>query len=276
MSTVVVTGASGFIGSALLPRLKSAGLAVMGVTRGEGTGHRRVGDYADAPLGDVLIHLGQDSERSRVNADGLVGEKAAQRTITRLSKKGFRKIVYASSAVLYGDRQDTAHPETDPIAVVDSYTRIKALSEEEVLAAGGVVARLSNLYGPGMAKGNVFSRILEQVPGRDEVTVLTARPVRDFVWVNDAADAILRLVLSPHAGIFNIGTGVGTSVHDLARLVLTVAGESERSVRSSESSSEPSCLVLDIGRIRQVTGWRPLTMLSDGVDQLLRTKRTAK
>ena len=273
MSTVVVTGVTGFLGTALLPKLVEAGLAPVGVTRRPGSGHWTVASYADAPPGDILVHLAEDSDRARVNAAGRAAEHVAEETIVALRAKGFRKMVYASSAVLYGDQHEAAHPETDPIAVVDAYTQIKSFSEREVLAGGGTVARIANLYGPGMAGGNVLSKILGQVPGRDEVAVFTTRPVRDFVWVDDVADAIVRLVLSPTAGIFNVGTGVGTSVRDLACTVLAAAGESGRSIRSSGPPGAPSSLVLDIGRISRDTGWRPATLLSDGIRHLLELKK---
>lgn len=273
---IVITGATGFLGSALLHRLAVAGVEVVGVTRKQGTHYHQVSDYSETPAGDVLVHLAEDCDRLRVNAAGSVREQEMQATMGFLMRRGYRKLVYASSSVLYGDRHATPRKTDDAIEVVDSYTRIKSASESMVLASEGIVARISNVYGPDMAKGNVLSKILGQIPGTGSVVVGDSAPVRDFLWIDDAADALARLAMGSTRGIFNIGTGVGSSIGEVASLALAVAGEPGREIISSHPSFRFSSLVLDISETTRCLGWNPATSLKDGVSNMLlkKNKRT--
>lgn len=266
---IVITGASGFLGSALIRKLAREEVEIVGVTRKFGTRHYQVSDYSEAPVGDILVHLAEDSDRARANATGAVGEKAMQATIAKLLEKGYAKTIYASSAVLYGDRHTTARQVGDPIESVDSYTRIKSASETAVLAVNGAVARIANLYGPHMAKGNVLNRILSQIPGTGDVVVYDTSPVRDFIWVDDAAAALTALITGPVRGVLNIGSGIGVSIREVARSALEWTNQRERAITSSHPSSRLSHLVLDISETTKRTGWKPMITLHQGVGNLL-------
>ena len=71
--------------------------------------------------------------------------------------------------------------------------------------------RPANIYGPGMSKNNVLSTILQQIPGMGKLEVMDTNPVRDFIWVEDAAEGIVALALSifkdgNKCALFNLGT----------------------------------------------------------------------
>jgi len=273
---IVVTGASGFLGSALIRKLAKEKVEIVGVTRKSGTPYYQVSDYSEAPDGDVLVHLAEDSDRTQTNATGPAGEKAMQVTITKLLQKGYSKTVYASTAVLYGDSHLTARQVGDTLKVVDSYTRIKFASESAVLTAGGVSARIANLYGPHMAKGNVLNRILSQVPGAGDVVVQDSSPVRDFIWVDDAAAALTILITGPVRGLLNIGSGIGVSILRVARTALEWANQGERAITSSHPSSRVSHLVLDITETTKRTAWKPTTTIHQGIGNLLGIRSTQR
>ena len=98
--------------------------------------------------------------------------------------------------MLYGDTDIYAHRPNDPIQSNDAYTRVKRQSEMAVLKLPtGIVVRPANIYGPGMSKNNVMSAILQQIPGIGKLEV-RIQPVRDFIWVEDAAEGIVALALS--------------------------------------------------------------------------------
>lgn len=266
---VVVSGASGFVGQALLRRLADADADVVGVSRRRsGAGWLRVSDLAEVPAGDVLVHLAEDPVRARANEGGDAYHDAALDRFARLIGKGYARVVYASSAVLYGAMNEFPCSVESPVHVVDTYTGVKRASEVATLAAGGVVARLSNLYGPGMSDGNVLSTVLDQVPGRGEVVVNDDSPIRDFLWIDDAADAMAQLVLRGESGIYNVGSGVGTSIRELAGTVLELAGESHRPIVARRRGFA-SQLVLDVSRTTDAVGWRSTTPLREGLRRLL-------
>lgn len=267
---VVVTGARGFLGSAVVAWLRNAGVNVVTVSRSVAGADVQVADYRDAPKGDVLIHLAEDNDIARVNerGDGYVEDMLA--TLAHLLGLGYRRVLYASSAVLYGDFDTKAHSEEDPIRIHNAYTRLKQASEAMTLAGGVHAAvRLSNLYGPGMSPGNVISAILDQVGKTGPLVVRDDTSVRDFLWVEDAASAMGRIALGKDAGLYNLGTGLGTSVRSLAESVLALTGESQRQILATARARTPSTLVVDSGKAAAVWGWRPATELASGLRRLL-------
>ncbi len=265
---VVVTGASGFLGGVVVNRLTEAGFDCLGVSRTAVSGICQVASYRDAPAGDVLIHLAETNDRSVANARGASLEADAEQTLDALLAKGYCKVIYASSAVLYGDHWTTPRKISDPVEKVDTYTRIKLASEKAVLAAGGVVVRLANLYGPGMAASNVLNHIMKQLGGASTITMHALDPVRDFLWVDDAALALSETVSRDAAGLFNVGSGQGTSIRELVALAQSVVS-SQQQVVALHKLDRLSYLVLDIAATRQALGWEPRIKLEQGVRNLL-------
>ena len=268
---VVITGASGFLGATVSRRLTAAGVDCLGVARTDAPELHRVDSYSDAPSGDCLIHCAETNDRSVANAGGDALEAETLHTLEALIAKGYRHVVYASSAVLYGDRWMTPRGVYDPVVAVDTYTRIKQRSEQLVLEHGGVVARLANLYGPGMAAGNVLSHILGQIGSGRTITMYALEPVRDFLWIEDAALAMTAMIAGETPGVFNVGSGRGTSIDELVDLVQEAA-ETRQNVVGVHALDRSSHLVLDISATTQTFGWTPQTRLEEGVRKMVNMK----
>ena len=274
---IVVTGASGFLGRVLCARLRDRGHSVIAVSRTcfippAEIIFRQVATYSDlsSPAGSVLIHLAEPRDINRMEADG---ERHVLNTI-RLSEVLLAQhagpAIYASSAAVYDDRSDRRHKPTDAVHPRTTYGRAKVECEQRFLAAGGTVARLSNLYGPGMAGNNVVSDILSQIPGTGPLRVRSVDPIRDFLWVEDAADALIRIVEGESKGIFNVASGRSVSVGELAEITLRIAGESGRPIVSLERTYPPSQIYLDLSDTTIPTGWTPETTIEQGLSKLLR------
>ncbi len=266
---VVVTGASGFLGYVISRRLTNAGVSTLRVSRQYIPGFLQVAKYADTPLGDVLIHLAEINNRSRANQLSVEYEHEASSTLHALLKKGYGKVIYASSSVIYGDGVCTPHVESEPVSAIDTYTRVKLASEQSVLTCGGVVVRLANIYGPGMAAENVLSHILGQLDQDGPITLQSTSPVRDFIWVEDAAEAFMKMATERVQGVFNVGTGIGTSIGELARMLLEEAKNPQRQVVSTQSTAKMSCIVLDITKTKQYLNWQPSVLLGEGLRRMV-------
>lgn len=267
---IVVNGASGFLGRALMRQLAGNGIDVVGVSRRAVPGLVQVAGYADAPQGDVLIHLAEVNDRSVAESSGTVYAKEALATLESLLCKGFERVIYSSSAVLYGDQHEAPRTVQDPVHIVDTYTELKYASEQAVLGNNGVVARLTNLYGPGMAEGNVLSTILKQLPLNGPIRVRDATPVRDFLWIEDAAAALSSMARGSASGIFNVGSGQGSSILDLANSALNAAGQTGRPVESEYQGPGRSRLVVDITQTLADFAWQPSTSLPQGIEKFIK------
>jgi UDP-glucose 4-epimerase len=220
------------------------------------------------------VHLAENGNRQEVELAGPSYEKDAAAVIDALVGRDYQQIVYASSGVLYGDREYSPRKPSDAIHVVDAYTRVKCRSETAVLDTGrGIVARLSNVYGPGMAIDTVMSTILRQIPGGGAVQVRDGAVVRDFLWVDDAAAALAAAAMARRWGIYNVGAGVGTSIEALAREALGLAGEDDRAVVATASAGRFSSLVLDIFETARDLRWSPAISLREGLARLMTTER---
>ena len=244
------------------------------VSRRAAPGAMQVRSYEEAPAGDVLIHLAEDNDRIRVSHAPPEYAREAGATLAALGRRGYSRVVYASSGVLYGDGHTHAHEVDDQIVVNDAYAALKRSGELAVLDwNGGVVARLSNVYGPAMAEGNVVSTILRQIPGDGPVCVTDTRPVRDFLWVGDAARGLAAMALGTAAGgLFNVATGSGVSIGALAMTALAAAGEPVRAVVGQNRGNCASTMILSPARMVDTYGWSAAVSITQGVSMLVRER----
>ena len=110
---VIVTGATGFIGTALCKRLEQdKEYSIIKITRAKNIqGYLRVNSYQDSPAGDILIHLAEDSDRARVNKVGDIYRQNTGKVIEELLRKKYNKIIYGSSSIVYGDKGTEPYSE---------------------------------------------------------------------------------------------------------------------------------------------------------------------
>jgi len=274
----IVTGASGFLGRALVSHLDARGVPVVAVARQETAYPASIravtlSSYIDVPFldGAVLIHLAEESDIGAANAGG----SAHIDTVTMLARSLFRhpwrRLVYVSSGAVYDQGGTGPKRPGDPTRTDGSpYVVGKLAVEAAVEGCGGVTARLANIYGPKMKPGTVISDIMAQIPGRQALRIRDSRPVRDFLWVGDAAAALAAVAFGIGAGTYNVGTGVGTSIGDVARHALIAANEQDRPIQEGQTDVRTTSVVLDISATTADFGWRPTIALQDGLRRMLR------
>ncbi len=277
-SNVVVTGASGFIGRSLVAYMRGNGHTVIGLTRA-GSQHKdsdgdlvAVEDYGNFSgySGAVVIHLAEPPRADRA----ALAELPAQ-LIGRIATFRPKRLVYASSALVYQNTDDCPRRETDPVGGDTAYVRDKLSGEAGVLRAGGAVARLTSLYGAGIPPGNIFADLLAQIHTAGPLQLRDLSPIRDWMAVEDAVAGLTRLALSGMTGIYNLGTGRGASVGLLARMLLDAAGQTERDVVATRSGRAGAgiSLVLNAENAAQQLGWRARISLRDGLENILAAHR---
>lgn len=256
MTEFVVTGARGFLGRTLCARLESRGAKVHRVNRGE--------PLPPLPTA-TCVHLAGSSAAADYLRPGAREEALA---LARSTLR-FKRVVFASSAQVYGDKVRAPRREDETPEPVKGYAYASTKLElERLFPAPHAIARIANLYGPGQSPENVLSHILKQLPGGGTVRMMGALDAtRDYLHVDDAAEALARLALSSESGVFNVGTGVGTSVEDLARALGRLHGVMVKT--ESPAPRAGSCVVLDPEKTAAALGWRASRTLEEGLKTLL-------
>jgi len=276
---VVVTGASGFIGSNILQLAQDyPDHDFIPLSRKKLPNHFFVENYTLSPKADVLIYLSQENKKDITSDDTQRYLKDNINILQKIIRNNYKKFIYISSSSLYGDANNFKNKTESPLIVDNLYAELKFNSEKIVLEhPSGIVVRLSNVYGRGMSKFNVVSKIINQIPGDDNLTILTSEPIRDFVWITDVTKGIMELADTgldkfSKRRVFNISTGVGTSIGEMANLALKIAGESNRKVVSDKTLSRISKNVVDYSVINGLTGWKPTMTLESGLTNLIDSK----
>ena len=267
MMQFVVTGASGFIGSALTSELLQQGHSVVKESRSRlpERDYRRMSEVPGA----TLIHLAEPRDLAVAVAAGEDHFRDVTGVCSALVRLPWKHVIYVSSAVVYGYSSDIPHKPSGEVSTDHIYCRTKFACERMVLEVGGTVIRLANVYGPGMAANNVVSDILKQIPGRGPLTLRGITPVRDFLWIQDVAAGLARAAAIKPSGILNMGSGVSVAVGQLAALALRLAGEGHRPVVANQAQMAPSQIFLDISKTVDALQWVPNVSLEVGLRTLL-------
>lgn len=264
--TVVVTGASGFLGRALVAELVRAGVSTIAVSRRgaviPGATCMSVHDYGETPCptGAALVHLAEEAVISTAAAQGEAHVAHVRERAGALAAMGFSRIVYASSAEVHRAGPDAGDP----------YVRGKRAAEAAIAEAGGVILRLANVYGPGMKPNTLISDILRQIPGEGPLYLRNTAPRRDLLWIDDAAAGLAAAALGRSIGLFDLGSGDTVAVIDIARMALAAAGEAARPVLSLNPPTADDDVFLEIAPMERHFGWRPQVPLAAGMARLVR------
>ena len=181
------------------------------------------------------------------------------------------KLIYASSVAIYGDLSKIPHSPSEKSNTINTYSKSKFECEKLVLQAGGVVARLSNIYGPGMSKKNIISDILKQikVKGINSINIIDGSPIRDMIHISDVTSCLLSMTKIQKKGIYNIATGTSISMKDLALMILKVANFEEYKLVELKHNKTTSCISLDISNTKKTFAWSPSMSLQDGLKELV-------
>jgi nucleoside-diphosphate-sugar epimerase len=132
-----------------------------------------------------------------------------------------------------------------------------------------MVARLGNVYGHGAAKDSVAAIILRQVLDGGPIVLNSLSPVRDFIYRDDVVSGLIALAtLTSVDGhqVFNLSSGVPTSIRDVAETAAAVAGVRQEPIeRFPDTSAGQDRVVLAIDRLRKATSWTPSFSLETGL-----------
>jgi UDP-glucose 4-epimerase len=272
--SILVTGATGFIGRAVLRVLRARGLdhAVF-----EGDVRDR-GDFLDAPACDALIHLaGLTRTDGSYEAQRRLMDVNVTGTLHALdhARRHGAHFVFAGSCN-YGRARVIPIPESEPTTAANPYALSKSVCEQAIGAwtrhfglASATVLRIFNPYGPSQPAGFLVADLVDKIRA-GAVAVYNRAAVRDFIFVDDLAELIVRAALAPAPGVavVNAGTGRGHSVGEVVDTMLDLLGLDLPVHDQGRPEVIPES-VADVRTAAALFGWRAETGLRPGLARVL-------
>lgn len=279
---VLLTGATGFVGRHTLAELLARGHRVETWSRREAiaTHARHAAHVADLleprtfrerrERFDAVLHLAAHAvphaRWTEVMRDENV--RACENLLAHVREHAPRaRFVLASSAAVYASSREPLG-EDAALGARGLYGASKLLCEERARASGLElsIARLFNQIGPGMPAGLAVSDLCERLArGDDPLVMQGADSTRDFLDVRDGARALAAILEAPRAGTWNVGSGVGRTLSELAR-GLCAALAIER--RIEFRAREPDAIVARIEKARAELGWAPSIAFEETLERL--------
>ncbi len=299
---LLVTGGAGYVGCVTVEALVEAGHDVL-VVDDLRTGHRTAvhpaarfvrADIADEDAlrstlathpCDALLHFAAASlvgesmrDPHRYFRDNVAATLALLRTA---SAQGVERVVFSSTAALYGTPERTPIPETAALAPESVYGETKLQIERALLwlarttGMASVALRYFNAAGASRERGedhrpesHLIPLVFEVANGeRDAIDVFgddyptpDGTAVRDYVHVLDLADAHVRALAALEGGVakaYNLGNGAGASVAQVVDTVRSVTGRDVKTRIAPRRAGDPPVLVADASLARRELGWSP-------------------
>ncbi|MEU5696698.1 NAD(P)-dependent oxidoreductase [Actinosynnema sp. NPDC020468] len=292
--TVLVFGASGYLGSEVATVLSARGAEVVRAGRAARDPGWVAHDLVHGGPDDLVARLAEVRPDVVVNCtgrlDGTVAELVAANVtatanlVDALADSGTR-LVTLGSAAEYGVVPDgTPVAEDAPAEPVAAYgiTKLAATSLVRAAVTAGrldaAVLRVFNPIGAGMPGGTVLGRaaagIRKSLVDGGDVVLGPLGAFRDFVDVRDVAEAVSAAALASDLGagpVLNVGSGAAVTVREAVKLLVEVSGFTGRVVESDPAphrSGAVNWIEADLTRVGEALGWRPRHTLAESVRDL--------
>ena len=270
---VLVTGATGFIGTHLVTAIRAQGREVVTLSSRDGDIARL--DIDREGVGHVVHLAGKCYVPGSWSAPREYYETNVLGTVNVLEfcRRHRTPITYVSSYV-YGVPQRLPIDETHPRQPTNPYSHSKIVAEDVVAyyaAQFGVrsaVVRPFNVYGPGQDERFVVPTVVRQAldPRNDRIVVTDERPKRDFLFIADLVSLLITMLSTDAGGAYNAGSGTSVSIGALVDEVNAVLPVPKRLESAHhERQAELFDVVADISRARRELKWQPQVSLRDGV-----------
>jgi nucleoside-diphosphate-sugar epimerase len=298
MSSYLVTGGAGFIGSHLVEELARRGEQVR-VVDNLSTGNQRNlshlssveflrGDLADLEVArrasakvDYVLHqaaipsvprsIKDPIESNRSNIDATINLLVAARDA------GVKRVVYAGSSSAYGNTPTLPKREDMPPAPLSPYALQKLVGEQyarlftELYGLSTVTTRYFNVFGPRQDPSSPYSGVISLfisalLEGRSPTIFGDGEQTRDFTYVTNVVDGVLRACHAPAAtGVFNIAVGTRTSLNQLFQSLRDIIGSNLDAVHGPPRPGDVRDSQADLTRAKAILGYAPMVSLTEGL-----------
>jgi len=297
----LVTGGAGFIGSHITEELIKRGDEVIVLDnmysgQPENVAVNPMAEFVDGSILDTeilgsickkyniegIFHLAAvASVQKSIENPALVYEVNVTGTLNVLEaarKHGVRKVVLSASAAAYGDnpvfpkREDMLPEPLSPYAVSKIASEMYCKTYAELYNMQTISLRYFNVFGPRQDPNGEYAAVIpkftEKICAGESPTVFgDGKQTRDFVYVKDVARANILAMDSDISGLFNIGTGIQTSLNNLAKMIMDAAEISVDMKYEPAREGDVRHSVADISKAKSELGYVPEWRLADGIKE---------
>jgi UDP-glucose 4-epimerase len=290
---ILVTGGAGFIGSHTVDALIKQGAEVI-IIDNLVTGRKenlnpkaKLYNMNTADPGieqvfkkekpEVIYHFAfnvlvpKSVENLLMDMDSIAG---AANIFQNANRYGVKKIVFASSGFVYGNNRNIPVKETEPIDFVSPYVVAKYAAENylryfrKVYGLPHVIFRYAAIYGPRQITGAMADYIRKLSSGQQAEIWGDGSKTRDYVYIDDVVRAnIMALDLPPDYSnpVFNIGTGIETTLNDVYENIAAILGKEAQPIYLPDRPGEQMRYALDSSKMKGAMNWQPSVNLNDGL-----------
>jgi UDP-glucose 4-epimerase len=310
MSLYLVTGGAGFIGSHLAAELASRGERVR-IVDNLSTGKRRnleavpgaeflEGDLADLDVArqacagaDYVLHQAAIPSVPRSVQDPITSNRsnidATLNVLVAARDAGAKRLVYAGSSSAYGDTPTLPKHEAMPTGPLSPYALQKLVGEQycqmftRLYGFETVTIRYFNVFGPRQDPGSPYSGVISLfisalVDGRRPAIYGDGEQTRDFTYVANVVDGVLRACKAPEASgeTINVATGGRISLNDLFSELRTLTGADVEPVYGEARAGDVKHSQADITKAGRLLGYEPSVTFEEGLRRTLEWYRSAQ
>ena len=280
MSKTVLFGGSGFFGPVILKKDKS----ILSIGRKKPpleleNQHINLDSLDDLSVLDSIdfdkvIFLIGSSNHHEINLKPTMGIDfnlySLIKILPYLKKRKIKKFICFTTILLYDQKKMTLPVDENQTInpYINDYVFSKFLSEQIIHfykdVIPSIIIRLSNIYGyTRLRRPDLVPTIMQDIFLKDNVTIWSDIPKRDFIFTEDAADAVLKLLDVDYTGTLNLGTGKMNSIKEITSIIEKLSGK--KIISENKDVSGPLEFSTDISKIKKITGWSPKYTLEEGL-----------
>ncbi len=293
MKRILVTGANGFIGSYCLPLLADRGDEVHCVTSrsiaiADPEVHWHSVDLLDSARVTKLIrqicpthllHLAWNAKPGEFwqSAENVLWLESGLIMLQEFARCGGQRIVAAGTCAEYDWTQGICHESATAIRPSTVYGKCKTAMQLSLSALSSTNriesawARLFFLYGPGAPVQKFPGAVYHALAANQPALCSHGQQQRDFLYVHDAADALVKLLDSDVCGEVNVASGIATKLSEMALRIAASMGRQHLLQLGAVPSrpDEPPLLVADVNRLRNELKWTPSYTIEQGLSETI-------
>ncbi|MGL6067690.1 MAG: NAD-dependent epimerase/dehydratase family protein, partial [Sediminibacterium sp.] len=264
MYKILLTGATGFIGTALHRQLKTLGHTVHLLSQRDG----KVEDmftWQSIPPTDIVIHLAARTfvpDSWEHPAAFMATNATGTLHALEYCRKHKAKFIFLSS-YLYGNPEHLPIPETAPLYTPNPYAQSKKTAEDfctfysTAYQVNTIILRPFNVYGPNQNPSFLIPHIIHQALYNSTIRVKDLTPKRDYIHLHDLIAAIIACIDYKKSGIFNVGSGISYSVQEIIDIVQNITKRNLPVISDAEvRRAEIMDTVADISLAKKELDWQ--------------------